>query len=53
MNRVSTLLLLALVAASLTSCVVYPAPGPRPHAAGYWVPAHYGPYGGYYPGHWQ
>jgi hypothetical protein len=39
---------LICTAASLSACVVVP-PG-RP-AGCYWVPAHYGPEGGYHPGH--
>jgi hypothetical protein len=50
MNRMTCLLLGALIALPLAGCVVYP-PRPNPHA--YWVPGHYGPYGGWHRGHWQ
>lgn len=46
------LLLLTLGAAPLAGCVVYPAHGPVPYAGAYWVPGHYGPNGGWHPGHW-
>ena len=52
MNRIAALLLCTLMAASLAGCVVYPGSG-RPYAGAYWVPGHYGPYGGWHPGHWQ
>lgn len=35
-----------LLALTLSGCYVGPAPGPC-----YWVPGHYGPYGGWHPGH--
>jgi len=35
-----------LLALTLSGCYVAPGPG-----ACYWVPGHYGPYGGWHPGH--
>jgi hypothetical protein len=52
MKRMMVLLLLAVTAAPLAGCVVYPQT-PRPYAAAYWVPGHYGPYGHWVRGHWQ
>lgn len=51
MKRVSALLLCALMATSLVGCTVYAQPG-GPYGA-HWVPGHYGPYGGWHPGHWN
>ncbi len=41
------LLVAILCAVVLSGCVVEPGP-----YRAYWVPAHYGPYGGWHPGHW-
>jgi hypothetical protein len=45
------LVIFALLAASLTGCVVAPV-GPAPHPGAYWVPGHYGASGYWHPGHW-
>jgi hypothetical protein len=52
MKRVSALLFCAFMVVPLTGCVVYAHPD-RPYPNAYWVPAHYGPYGGWHQGHWQ
>jgi hypothetical protein len=49
-KRLTLLLLLAAIALPLTSCVVAPE---RPYPGAYWVPGHYGPEGGWHPGHWS
>jgi len=51
MKRLMVLLLLAAVIAPVSGCVVYPA-HPRPYAAAYWAPGHFGAYGVWHPGHW-
>ena len=50
MERLRMLLVLLLCATALTGCVV--EPGPYRAYGAYWVPGHYGPYGGWHPGHW-
>lgn len=45
LSRLKLLVGALLVATTLAGCVVAPAPGC------YWVPGHYGPYGGWHPGH--
>jgi hypothetical protein len=49
MKRLMILAMLALSAAPLAGCVVYPA---QPHHGAVWVPGHYGPYGYWVRGHW-
>lgn len=51
MKKLMTRLVLILAVAPLAGCVVYADHPHHPHA--YWVPGHYGPYGGWNPGHWQ
>jgi len=51
MKRILALMLCGLMATSLAGCVVYP--GHQPYGGAHWVPGHYGPYGGWHPGHWQ
>jgi hypothetical protein len=49
MKRLILVLMLAVTAAPLAGCVVYPA---RPYAAAHWVPGHYGRAGYWVRGHW-
>jgi hypothetical protein len=51
MKRLMIVLLLAAVVAPVAGCVVAPV-GPGPYSGAYWVPGHFGPYGGWHPGHW-
>jgi hypothetical protein len=46
-RKITLALALMTTAAALSACVV--APPPRPGC--YWVPGHYGPEGGWHPGH--
>ena len=53
------LLAVAVLAPMLSGCTTYVRTGPRyappppPYAGAVWVPGHYGPYGGWNPGHWR
>ncbi len=49
MKRALLVLMLAVTAAPLAGCVVYPD---RPYPAAHWVPGHYGPAGYWVRGHW-
>jgi hypothetical protein len=51
MRKILAVGLLLMAAAPLAGCYVY-APGPVPYSGAYWVPGHYGPYGGWIRGHW-
>ena len=51
MNRLRLAIMFLALAAPLAACVVVEPPRPR-HAA-VWVPGHYGPGGGWIPGHWR
>lgn len=44
---IALLVVSTLLAGMLGGCVVQPVPTAQ------WVPAHYGPYGGWIPGHWR
>ena len=48
-----TALAIGLLGLLLAGCVVEERPpGPPPTPGWHWVPGHYGPYGGWQPGHW-
>ena len=51
MKRLSVALMLISLGSLLTGCVAEPAPVARPGYIG--VRGHYGPYGGWRPGHWE
>jgi hypothetical protein len=56
MSILRTLAVAVLAAAALSGCVVeertYARPAPRCREA-VWVEGHYGPRGGWHPGHWR
>jgi hypothetical protein len=49
LRKFSAVAVLVASAIALSACVVAPGPG-RPRCPG-WVPGHYGPEGGWHPGH--
>ena len=56
MAKLFGIFVLALTAMPLAGCYVTPAPGPvvyAPAPGPVWIPGHYGPYGGWIPGHWR
>jgi hypothetical protein len=55
MRRLSWLGALAMLAATLSACVVRERTVARPGycAGGVWIGPHYGRYGGYHRGHWR
>jgi hypothetical protein len=60
MKKVICFIVAAVVLTPLLSgCATYVRPGPvivagpPPYAGAVWIPGHYGPYGGWHPGHWR
>lgn len=59
MKKVCFLMAFIALIPLLSGCTTYvrtppvEVVGPSPYAGAVWVPGHYGPYGGWHPGHWR
>ena len=62
MKKAFCLIAAVILIPFLSGCTTYvqgPPPGqavvvgPAPYPGAVWVPGHYGPYGGWHPGHWR